>query len=110
MTLEIIYAYTNLTFTDKMKEDPFKLYDIFMSTTIFKDVINCIDENEWLDIQENVWDSIENIYNFRNSVRGILSYIATDYDNLKLDASKIQEMLNDPESIGLLKDVISKLG
>ena len=28
MTLETVYAYTNLSFTEKMKEDPFKLYDI----------------------------------------------------------------------------------
>lgn len=110
MTLEVVYAYTNLTFTEKMKEDPFKLYDILVSTTIFNDIIQCIDENELLEIQESVWDSIESIYNFRNSVRGILSYIATDYDNLKLDAQNIQNLFNDPENLGLLKDIISKLG
>ena len=44
MTLEIIYAYTNLSFTEKMKEDPFKLYDILVSTGIFQDVLNVIAE------------------------------------------------------------------
>ena len=39
MTLEVVYAYTNLSFTDKMKEDPFKLYDILVSTGIFTDII-----------------------------------------------------------------------
>ena len=29
-TLEVIYAYTNLSFTDKQKEDPCKLYDFFV--------------------------------------------------------------------------------
>ena len=32
MVLEITYAYTNLSFTEKMKEHPFKLYDILVST------------------------------------------------------------------------------
>ena len=36
MVLEVTYAYTNLSFTEKMKEDSFKLYDILMSTGIFK--------------------------------------------------------------------------
>ena len=45
MVLEIVYAYTNLSFTDKMKEDPFKLYDILVSTGIFTDIINVISKN-----------------------------------------------------------------
>ena len=110
MTLETVYAYTNLSFTEKMKEDPFKLYDILVSTTIFSDIISCIDESEWTEVQENVWNTIENIYNFRNSAMGILSYIASDYDAIEMDAGKIQAMLNDPESLTLLKDVVSKLG
>ena len=39
LTLEFIYAYTNLSFTDKMKEDPFKLYDLLVSTDIINEVI-----------------------------------------------------------------------
>jgi hypothetical protein len=110
MTLETVFAYTNLSFTDKMKEDPFKLYDILVSTNIFNDIIDCIDENEWLEVQENVWDTIENIYNFRNSAMGLLSYISSDYSAVEMDASKIQSMINNPEALNLLKDVVSKLG
>jgi hypothetical protein len=93
-----------------MKEDPFKLYDILVSTNIFNDIIECIDENEWLEVQENVWDTIENIYNFRNSAMGLLSYISSDYSAVEMDASKIQSMINNPEALNLLKDVVSKLG
>ena len=31
-TLEIMYAYTNINFTDKQKEDPTKLYDMLISS------------------------------------------------------------------------------
>ena len=51
MTLEIVYAYTNLTFTTKMKEDPLKLYDILISTGIFADVVAAMSENDWKEIQ-----------------------------------------------------------
>jgi hypothetical protein len=35
MSLEIIYNYTNLSFTEKMKEDPFKLYDILINNNLY---------------------------------------------------------------------------
>ena len=110
MTLEIIYAYTNLSFTEKMKEDPFKLYDILTSTGIFTDIVNTIDENDWKEIQENVWKTIENIYAYRNSVMGILDTINTDYSNLNLDATAIKEELSNEDNLRLLRDVVSKLG
>lgn len=110
MVLEIVYAYTNLSFTDKMKEDPFKLYDILVSTGIFTDVIDVIREKDWSEIQENTWATIENIYKYRNSVMGILDNVVNDYSNLNLDASEIQKKLADPDNMALLKDVLTKLG
>ena len=110
MTLEVIYAYTNLSFTDKMKEDPFKLYDIVISTGIFNDIINVINDNEWKEIQENVWSTITNIYNYRNSALGILDTLKSDYDLMNLDSTEIQQKLGDPENMQLLKDILDKLG
>ena len=37
--LEIVFAYTNISFTDKQKEDPVKLYDIMESNGIFNTII-----------------------------------------------------------------------
>ena len=110
MALEVVYAYTNLSFTEKMKEDPFKLYDILISTGIFKDIVDVIRENDWKEIQENVWSTIKNIYDYRNSAMGILSFIASDYSAVEMDASKIQELLANPENLDLLKQVVTKLG
>lgn len=110
MVLEITYAYTNLSFTEKMKEDPFKLYDILVSTGIFTDIIDVIREKDWKEIQENVWSTINNIYSYRNSVMGILDTINTDYRDLNLDASEIQQKLSDPENMELLKGILTKLG
>lgn len=110
MVLEITYAYTNLSFTEKMKEDPFKLYDILVSTGIFTDIIEVIREKDWIEIQDSVWATIKNIYDYRNSAMGILSFIASDYSAVEMDASKIQELLANPESLDLLKQVVTKLG
>ena len=110
MTLEIMYAYTNLSFTDKMKEDPFKLYDILTSSGVYAKVIDCIDENEWEDLDDSIWGTINSIYKYRNSVMGILDTLKDDYSSLDFDASEIQKKLADPENMQLLKDVLSKLG
>lgn len=110
MVLEITFAYTNLSFTEKMREDPFKLYDILVSTGIFTDIIDVIREKDWSEIQENVWSTIKNIYDYKNSVMGILENISADYSNLNLDASEIQKKLADPENMELLRNVLTKLG
>lgn len=110
MALEIVYAYTNLSFTEKMKEDPFKLYDILVSTGIFTNIIEAISEQDWKEIQDNVWSTIKNIYDYKNSVMGILENVVADYNNLNLDATEIQAKLADPENMALLKDVLAKLG
>lgn len=109
MVVETVFAYTNLSFTEKMKEDQFKLYDIFMSSGLFNDIVKIID-SEWNEIQEDTWSTIDNIYHYNNSVMGILDTVKADYDNLNFDASEIQQKLADPENMQLLKGVLAKLG
>lgn len=110
LTLEFIYAYTNLNFTDKMREDPFKLYDLLVSTNIINEVIKATDEREYEKIKNDVYSVIENIYKYRNSVLGILDTVKNDYSDLNLNATDIQEKLSDPNNMQLLREVLSKLG
>ena len=109
-TLEIMYAYTNINFTDKQKEDPAKLYDMLISTGLVKKIINSIPEEEYHEILCGVSDSIDAVYTFRNSVVGILERISQDYSALNLDASEIHQKLADPNNLAFLKQVMGKLG
>ena len=108
-TLEVMYDYTNLTFTEKQKEDPFKLYDLLVSTGIFERVAECIGEDLYA-IQSYIEIVIENIYAYNNSIAGVLDTISQDYSNLNLDASVIRDKLANPDDIKLLKDNVTKLG
>ena len=110
IVLEVVYAYTNLSFTEKMKEDPFKLYDILVSSGIFAEIVDCIREKDWSEIQENVWSTIKNIYEYKNSVMGILENISNDYSELSLEAANIQKKLVEGNGIDFLKDVMTQLG
>lgn len=107
--LEVVYAYTNLSFTEKQKEDPFKLYDLLVSTGIFMDVLKEISEHDWADIQDSIKTTVDNIYKYRNSVLGILEAVSTDYSELNLDALQISESIINPDNIALLRQVLDKL-
>lgn len=109
-TLEIMYAYTNVNFTDKQKEDPAKLYDMLISSGFACEVFRAIPEEEYNEIVSGVEDSIEAIYTYRNSVLGILDNITNDYDGMNLDATNIYNKLADPDNMDLIKQVLTKLG
>ena len=109
-TLEIMYAYTNINFTDKQKEDPTKLYDMLISSGFACEVFRAIPEAEYHEIVSGVEDSIEAIYTYRNSVLVILDNITNDYDGMNLDATNIYNKLADPDNMDLIKQVLTKLG
>ena len=109
-TLEIIYAYTNLSFTDKQKEDIGKLYDLLDSNGVVTAIIGQIPEEEYSFVINGINETIEAVYKYQNSVLGILDNISQDYSNLELDASTIQKEIADPENLKLLKGIMTKLG
>lgn len=110
LLIETIIAYTNLTITEKQKEDVYKLYDQFIETGFSEAVLNAIPAQDYNFIYDSVYDTIENIYKQRNSALGILESISTDYSNLDFDATQIQQKLADPDNLGFLKEVLTKLG
>ena len=107
--LEIIYAYTNLSFTDKQKEDPAKLYDILDTNGIIDSIILAIPPSEYDNLIEDITSTIDAYYKYKNSALGILEAATTDYKNLDLEASDIQKKIADPDNLTLLKDVITML-
>lgn len=108
--LNIIENYTNITFTDKQKEDVCKLYDLFKESKLMEEIFNVIPEQEIMEIENSIKKAIKSIYAYQNSVMGILDNVSSDYSNLNLDALNIQEALGDPNNLTLLKQVIDKLG
>ena len=63
--LEIVFAYTNLTFTDKQKEDITKLYDMLVSSGVMNSIIDAIPEEEYVSLCVGIVDSIESIYKYQ---------------------------------------------
>lgn len=97
---------TNVTVTEKQKEDIYKLYDELKDSEIYKIVPNYI----YQEVLNYVNELIHNIYEYKNSVYGILDGISSDYSQMDLDAQKIRDEIADPENLTLLKDILTKLG
>lgn len=110
LALEIVFTYTNLSFTEKQKQDIAKLYDLLEENKIFDKVIELIPEEEYNTLWEGVVELSESIYAYQTSILGILDTVTKDYKDLNFDATEIQKKLADPENMELLKSVLTKLG
>ena len=109
-TLEMIMAYTNISFTEKQKEDIPKLYDLLEENGVIKDIISQIPEDEYNFIIDGINKTVDAVYTYNNSVLGILEAVSKDYSNLDFDATQIQKKIADPENLKLVRDVLTKLG
>ena len=108
--LQIIEKYTNITFTDKQREDPAKLYDLIVSSKLWELLFEKIDKDDYAAMISYINKSVEAFYNYYNSIYGILDNINKQYETMNLDAAEIQKKLDNPESLSLLKEVLEKLG
>lgn len=108
--IEMVDAYTNISFTEKQKEDVCKLFDSITSSGLLAVIRDAIPEEEYGYLYHDINACVSAVYSYKNSVMGILENITTDYDNLNLDASAIQQKLADPQNLELLKGVMAKLG
>lgn len=108
--LEIVYSYSNISFTEKQKEDPMKLYDMLNASKVLNLIIGLVPDGEFYYLNKTTHEMANNIVSYRNSAMGIMEAISADYSNLDLDATDIQKKLNDPDNMALLKDVLTKLG
>ena len=108
--LYITYFYTNISFTDKQKEEVIKTYDALYSSGLWDCIKKAISEKELDYVYNLVIDAVKQIYNYQNSVYGILDNINTDYKGLDLDIQKITENLRNKEGVQFLDQVLTKMG
>lgn len=108
--LKVIEYYTNLSITDKQKENIVKLYDDFISSGFYHAVFTAIPESDIGYTYTLLKETIEQFYKYQNSAYGILDSLNTDYKNLDLDVQKIVGELNQGKGVEFLNEVVTKLG
>lgn len=105
ITLEIVYYYTNISFTDKQKEDPVKLYDLLVGSKILDQIYANMPENEVDNIFKLVYSTAEHFYKYRNSIYGILDAVKNDYDLSNLDLKGFVEQIRGSDELGLIQEI-----
>ena len=109
-TIKIIEYYTNLSITDKQKEDFVKMYDELMVSDFFNAIETLIPDIELNEINDILYDTVEQIYKYQNSAYAIVESISQDYTNLDLDISNLTSKLENKEGLDFLNQVLTKMG
>lgn len=107
--LYILFNYTNIAFTDKQKEDLPKLYDICNSSGLINTVLLNIPNIENEALNDGINMTVEAVYNYQNSILGILDTIKTDYSDTEFDIEQLSNMLGNTD-LTLIQEVMNKLG
>ena len=108
--LEIIRTYTNISITDKMMENAPKTYDLLEMNNILVIIVNAIPEEEYNALIGMIEDSAEHTVKYLTSFVGMMKTISQDYDATKMNVDEIMNTLDNPEKIGLVKDILDKIG
>ena len=105
LNLEIIYAYTNISFTDKQKEDFLKTYDLLESNGLIDRIMLAIDSEELSDITVWTHDSLKHIYEYNNSLMGILENMQNEKNAFQFDLDRLKQEFTESEDLQLVKDI-----
>lgn len=106
LTVKTFFAYTNISITEKQLENIFKVYDALKVSEIYQ----IVPIEAYREVHGYVSELIRSIYEYKNSVYGILDGISEDYSDLDFDVKKLVESLSDSSNLNMLKDVLTKLG
>ena len=76
--LHLVYMYTNLSFTDKQKENEEKIYDTLKSNGFFDKLLSVIPENEYEDLMTFMEELINDDMTYSHSASAVLQAIIHD--------------------------------
>ena len=107
-TLEIIYAYTNIKFTDKQLEDEAKIFDLMEENGLFDIIFSAIPEEESEFIMDSCEKAAEAIYKYSNSTMGLIEHIVAQRDALSLNLDNFIETIQDPTTKETIKALLTQ--
>lgn len=107
--IEVVFAYTNIAFTEKQKEDIPKLYDLLKSSGVLNIIISNIPIEEYVEIVKGVEASIKSVYEYQNSAVGIIDTLKNKSDDLNINIEELINSIENPESLGTLKTIIEEI-
>lgn len=89
--LNLVYMYTNISFTEKQKEDEFKLYDTLKSNGFYELFFQAIDEDEYNELFTQLNAIKEASSKHRRSAGAVISQFIDDLPANAAAAAEIVE-------------------
>lgn len=89
--LHLVYLYTNLTFTEKQREDEYKLYDCLMSNGLIDGVLMNMNKKEYESLLNLLNQKIEDELKYNTTAAAILNQLITDLPKNAEAAKKIMD-------------------
>lgn len=89
--LYIVMLYTNITFTEKQKEDLFKLYDCLDSNGIINKVLMNMPDGEYDELYHYLKDTMKDKIHYDNTILGVINNVI---ESLPLQADEIQKIVD----------------
>lgn len=89
--LYVVYMYSNISFTDKQKENESKLYDTLASNGVIAAILELIPDEEYNELMTYMKELIQVKTTFNNSAAGLVNQVLVD---LPKNAEKAAEVLN----------------
>lgn len=76
--LHLVYMYTNLSFTDKQKENELKIYDTLRSNGFFDEFLGAMNEDEYNELYNYIDEVMEMTLVYKNTAGAVLQSIIQD--------------------------------
>lgn len=89
--LNLVYMYTNISFTEKQREDEFKLYDTLRSNGFFELFYEALDDKEYEELFDQIAELKTTMEKSKSSVAGVIANIIEDLPANAEAAAKIVE-------------------
>ena len=89
--LNLVYLYSNISFTDKQREDENKLYDVLQSNGVLDKIIDAIDDEEYNYLYTLLVETEEKRNEYSKSLIGIVNAMS---NTISQDGEKLNEIVN----------------
>ena len=83
--------YTNLSFTDKQRENELKLYDVLKSNGFIDLMLSHINDTEYTELQYYIDKYVEDNLTFKNTAGAVLQSVIND---LPMNAQAAMDIVN----------------
>ena len=101
--LHLVYMYTNISFTEKQKEDEFRLFDVLKSNGFIDAIVAKIPQEEYEYLLHLTEELIEIINKYKNTAVGLINKMIDDLPANAQAAMDIVEQF-DPDKFQAVRD------